>query len=75
MRIAITGGTGFVGRWLLESLLAANAALDLRARVVVLTRSPERVRTASPPRLRRLASSRRSLAGSTPLRFWSARLE
>jgi nucleoside-diphosphate-sugar epimerase len=41
--VFLTGGTGFVGTWVLESLLAANAALDLRARVVVLTRSPERV--------------------------------
>jgi dTDP-glucose 4,6-dehydratase len=46
--VFITGGTGFVGRWLLESLLAANAALELRVRVVVLTRNPERVRAHAP---------------------------
>lgn len=36
----MTGGTGFFGRWLLETFLAANAAHGLRARVVVLTRDP-----------------------------------
>jgi dTDP-glucose 4,6-dehydratase len=38
----ITGGTGFVGSWVLESLLWANDELDLRVRVVVLTRDPAR---------------------------------
>jgi dTDP-glucose 4,6-dehydratase len=37
-RIFITGGTGFVGKWLLESLVAADAALDLGLSVTVLTR-------------------------------------
>lgn len=37
----ITGGTGFVGIWLLESLLYANEALNLNLRVVALTRDPE----------------------------------
>ena len=39
-RIFITGGTGFFGRWLLESFAWANRALDLRASVVVLSRDP-----------------------------------
>ena len=38
--IFLTGGTGFVGKWLLESLLWAHDKLDLRIRVVVLTRNP-----------------------------------
>jgi dTDP-glucose 4,6-dehydratase len=38
--IFLTGGTGFVGSWLLESLLWANRQLDLRARMLVLTRDP-----------------------------------
>lgn len=45
--IFLTGGTGFVGTWLLESLLAANDQFDLRIRVVVLTRDPERFRNRS----------------------------
>jgi dTDP-glucose 4,6-dehydratase len=39
-RIFITGGTGFVGAWLLESLLWANRRLDLGMRCTVLTRDP-----------------------------------
>lgn len=36
----ITGGTGFFGRWLLESLRLANDTHQLGLRVVVLTRNP-----------------------------------
>lgn len=36
----ITGGTGFFGRWLLESLARANDALSLGLRAVVLSRDP-----------------------------------
>src|SRR5687767_3985355 len=39
-RIFITGGTGFFGTWLLESLLYASEQLALGVRVVVLTRNP-----------------------------------
>jgi dTDP-glucose 4,6-dehydratase len=46
--IFLTGGTGFVGTWLLESLLWANDQLDIRARVVVLTRDPARFRDKAP---------------------------
>lgn len=38
--IFITGGTGFFGRWLLESFAHANATLELNARMVVLSRDP-----------------------------------
>ena len=46
--IFLTGGTGFVGTWLLESLLWANDKLDLRVSVVVLTRNPRRFREQAP---------------------------
>jgi len=40
-RIFITGGTGFFGCWLLESLLWANKKLALGTRAVVLSRDPK----------------------------------
>lgn len=39
-RIFITGGTGFFGRWLLESLIWANDKQALGVKALVLTRSP-----------------------------------
>lgn len=39
--IFITGGTGFFGKWLLESLLFARRTLALGCRVTVLSRNPE----------------------------------
>lgn len=40
-RIFITGGTGFIGCWLLESLAWANDKLGLSAEALVLTRNVE----------------------------------
>jgi nucleoside-diphosphate-sugar epimerase len=47
-RIFITGGTGFFGSWLLESLLHANHQLGLRAKALVLTRDPKAFRDRLP---------------------------
>lgn len=38
----ITGGTGFVGKWLLECLLHADRELELGLALTVLTREPDR---------------------------------
>ncbi len=39
-KLFITGGTGFVGKWLLATLLDANAAFGLGCRITVLSRNP-----------------------------------
>jgi len=46
--IFFTGCTGFVGMWLMESLLCANDKLDLGVSVVGLTRNPERFSEKAP---------------------------
>jgi dTDP-glucose 4,6-dehydratase len=47
-RIFLTGGTGFIGRWMLESLARASADHDLGVEVVVLTRDPARFAAKAP---------------------------
>lgn len=47
-RIFVTGGTGFVGVWLLGLLLWADRRLNLRSRVTVLTRDPEAFARSKP---------------------------
>jgi len=47
-RLFITGGTGFFGRWLLESFAWANDHLKLDARAVVLSRRPGAFRQKAP---------------------------
>jgi nucleoside-diphosphate-sugar epimerase len=47
-RMFVTGGTGFLGCWLLESFIWANARLGLEASAVVLTRDANRFRTSAP---------------------------
>ena len=40
-RLLLTGGTGFIGKWLLATFLYANQRYGLGAKVIVLSRSPE----------------------------------
>jgi dTDP-glucose 4,6-dehydratase len=47
-RLFVTGGTGFFGRWMLESFLKANDELSLGAEVLVLTRDPRGFVDAAP---------------------------
>jgi nucleoside-diphosphate-sugar epimerase len=42
--IFVTGGTGFFGRWMIESLCAANREFQLDAQLVVLSRNPQKPR-------------------------------
>lgn len=47
-RLLLTGGTGFVGRWLLQALQHANDRLHARMELVVFTRDPHRARSGAP---------------------------
>jgi nucleoside-diphosphate-sugar epimerase len=47
-RLFVTGGTGFVGRWMVESLLHANDDLGLGAELTILTREPDRFAATAP---------------------------
>jgi nucleoside-diphosphate-sugar epimerase len=40
LSIFITGGTGFIGKWLLASLIDADHSLSLNCRITVLSRNP-----------------------------------
>ena len=59
-RFFLTGGTGFVGTWLTESLLWANRRLSLGVSAVLLTRDPEAFRRRSP-----------HLAGDPAVTLWA----
>ena len=47
-RLFITGGTGFFGIWLLETLVAADRRFSLNCRATVLTRDPVRFSAKAP---------------------------
>ncbi len=44
----LTGGTGFVGLWLVESLAWANERMGLNVRATVLTRNPKKFQQKAP---------------------------
>lgn len=46
--IFISGGTGFIGKWLLESILYANKKLDLNIKLTVLALDTEKFKTEYP---------------------------
>lgn len=46
--LLVTGGTGFFGRWLVETFLWAEERLSLHARITVLTRDPARFLSSAP---------------------------
>ena len=46
--ILLTGGSGFLGTWLVESFCAANTAHRLGASMIVISREPERFRHRLP---------------------------
>ncbi len=46
--ILLTGGTGFFGRWILESFVRAQARLGFELEVVVLTRNTQAFRAKAP---------------------------
>ncbi len=46
-RVFLTGGTGFVGKWLLASLIEARRLHDFECEVVVLSRNPANFRLQS----------------------------
>jgi dTDP-glucose 4,6-dehydratase len=47
-RIFLTGGTGFIGKWLLATLLDAERRLDLGCHITILTRDPDAFRNNFP---------------------------
>lgn len=47
-RLFITGGTGFIGRWLLESLQHANDSTGSKLELIVLSRNPEKAFQSAP---------------------------
>lgn len=47
-RLLVTGGSGFIGSWVLSALLHADRKMGLGIRVAVLTRDPGRFKAARP---------------------------
>jgi nucleoside-diphosphate-sugar epimerase len=47
-KILVTGGTGIIGKWLIETLLHANSALELDVSIYLLSRAPDSFRARYP---------------------------
>jgi nucleoside-diphosphate-sugar epimerase len=47
-RIFITGGSGFIGRWLISALLDANQRMSLGCEILILTRNPKKTSDQMP---------------------------
>jgi dTDP-glucose 4,6-dehydratase len=54
LSIFFTGGTGFIGKWLLATLIDANERLGLDCRITVLSRDPSTFQRAWPAVARRV---------------------
>jgi dTDP-glucose 4,6-dehydratase len=76
-RLFMTGATGFFGRWLLESLWAADRQQGLGVQVAALSREPERFLRVSPHlgSWRGLSWVRGSVATLTPEMMPGARFD
>lgn len=68
-RVLITGGTGFFGCWMLETLLRANQRLGVRASAVVLTRDARAFAAKAP----HLASDAAVTVEQGDIRTWAWR--
>ena len=68
-RVLVTGGTGFFGCWMLESLLHANRQLGLGASAVVLTRDARAFSAKAP----HLASNEAVSVQEGDVRTWTWR--
>lgn len=47
-KLFITGGTGFIGKWMLSALIEADQRLSLNCTIEILTRSPKDFETQMP---------------------------
>lgn len=47
-RIFITGGTGFIGSWLIQTMQRANDTLNCRMQLIALSRDPQRAQASCP---------------------------
>jgi nucleoside-diphosphate-sugar epimerase len=63
--LLVTGGTGFLGSWLVAGLIHANRTRGLDLRIDLVTRSPERVPSSVKDSVRIIESDVRSLGAAS----------